>query len=98
MANESENCVFPHCMADVGQEIPDPESSLMPGLEVSEARLVKQDLGNKIQDCHKQLLEFSSKNEVFLFSCLKRTNKEIGLGRARFFQKRAGHHDGRRIP
>ena len=39
----------------------------MPGLGVREARLVKRDLWNKIQDCHKQLLEFSSKNEVLLF-------------------------------
>ena len=54
-------------MANVGQETPDPESGLMPGLEDKEARLVKRCLWNKIQGCHKQLLEFSSENEVLLF-------------------------------
>ena len=66
MAIESEDCVFPRCMANVGQETPDLEFRLMPGLGVREARLVKQDLWNKIQDCHKQLLKFLSEDEVFL--------------------------------
>ena len=54
-------------MANVGQEISDPESGFMPRLRIREARLVKRDLWNKIQDCHKQLREFSSENEVLLF-------------------------------
>ena len=39
MANEFEDCVFPQ-----GQETPDPESGLMPGLGVREIRFVKRDL------------------------------------------------------
>ena len=39
--SKSEGCVFPRCMANVGQESPDLEFGLMPGLGVREARLIK---------------------------------------------------------
>ena len=39
----------------------------MPELGSREPTLIKQNLWNKIQDCHKQLLEFSFDDEVFLF-------------------------------
>ena len=67
MANKSENCVFLHSMANEGQNTPDSNFGLMSGLRVGEARLVKRDAWNKIQDCPKQLLKFSPENKIFLF-------------------------------